>query len=47
MDYHRPIDSFNASKQAERAERCYFREPGERRECTPYLNRAAGLQQAA
>ena len=47
MGYHRPIDSFNAGKRAEHAERCYFREPGERHERTPRLNRAEGLQQAA
>jgi hypothetical protein len=32
MGYHRPIDSFNAGKRAEHAERCYFREPGAERE---------------
>lgn len=47
MGYHRPIDSFNAGKQAEHAERCYFREPGERRKRAPCLNRAEGLQNAA
>jgi hypothetical protein len=47
MGYHRPIDSFNAGKQAEHAERCYFREPGERREHALHLNRAERLQHAA
>lgn len=37
MGYHRPIDSFNAGKQAEQAERCYFREPGIRRACSSRL----------
>ena len=27
MGYHRPVQSFNAGKQGEHAERRYFREP--------------------
>jgi hypothetical protein len=26
MGYHRPVTAFNAGKQAEHAERCYFNE---------------------
>jgi hypothetical protein len=26
MGYHRPVSAFNAGKQSEHAERCYFRE---------------------
>lgn len=26
MGYHRPVSAFNAGKQAEHAERCYFTE---------------------
>lgn len=28
MGYHRPVSAFNAGKQAEHAERRYFKEPG-------------------
>ncbi|MEW8506071.1 MAG: anaerobic ribonucleoside-triphosphate reductase [Candidatus Thiodiazotropha sp.] len=27
MGYHRPISAFNPGKQAEQAERCYFKQP--------------------
>ncbi|ADC64112.1 anaerobic ribonucleoside-triphosphate reductase [Allochromatium vinosum] len=47
MGYHRPIDSFNVGKQAEHAERCYFREPGAEREHRPRLSGRAQLQRAA
>jgi hypothetical protein len=47
MGYHRPIDSFNAGKRAEHAERCYFREPGTEREYRTRLSGRAPLQRAA
>ena len=27
MGYHRPVESFNAGKQGEHAERCFFKQP--------------------
>lgn len=39
MGYHRPIENFNLGKQAEHAERRYFREP--------QTERIEHLQQAA
>jgi hypothetical protein len=47
MGYHRPIDSFNAGKRAEHAERSYFREPGAEREHRTRLSGCAELQRAA
>ena len=47
MGYHRPIDSFNAGKRAEHAERCCFREPSAEREHRIRFSGRSPLQRAA